>query len=128
MKRISSAAISIRLRPGQTRISLNLTWLVVMPVGLWVVATFYVPIFGAFLSVTQTWTVTFLIAAAIAVSLLGHALAHSLAALRVGSNTPATVSLFLFGDAAQAWPTSMSARREAAAAQAGPLFNLVLAG
>jgi len=43
-----------------------------------------VPIFGAFLSVTQTWTLALLIAVAIAISLLGHTFACIAAARRTG--------------------------------------------
>ena len=128
MEHTSSTVTKLSMPSGHVKISLNLTWLVVIPAGLWVIATFYVPIFGAFLSVTQTWVVTLLIGLAVAISLLGHAFAHIYAARRVSGSTPSTVSLFLFGDAAQAWPASPSARREAAVAIAGPLFNLVLAG
>jgi PDZ domain-containing protein len=128
MEHTSSTITNLSTPSSRVKISLNLTWLVVIPAGLWAIATFYVPIFGAFLSVTQTWVVTLLIGLAVAVSLLGHVFAHIYAARWVGGSAPSTVSLFLFGDAAPAWPASTSARREAAAALAGPLFNLAIAG
>lgn len=128
MEHTSFSASNLSMPSGRPKISLNLTWLVVVPAGLRVIATFYVPIFGAFLNAAATWAVTLLIGSLVAISLLGHAFAHILAARRDGSSMPSAVSLCLFGDAAQAWPASASARREVAVAVAGPLFNVALAG
>jgi PDZ domain-containing protein len=124
----SSSITKLLMRPSPVKISLNLTWLVAIPVGMWAIATFYVPIFGAFLNPAATWFVTLLIAVLIGLSLLGHILAHVSASRLLDGDLPARIPLFLFGDAAQVWPSSTSPRREALAALAGPLFNLILAG
>jgi len=128
MGRVSSSVINYQIRPGRSRILLNPTWLVAIPAGLWAIATLYVPIFGAFLTRAETWTVTLLILLLVGLSLLCHTLAHVYAARVVGSNIPPTISLFLFGDAAQVWPACTSAWREALVAIAGPLLNILLAG
>lgn len=110
-------------------IALNPTWLFVIPVGLWVTATYYVPIFGAFLSPVQAWAVAFLIAVLCGISLICHTLAHAYVARETGRRQkPIQVSLFLFGDAAQAWPAAASPWREAGAALSGPFAGLLIAG
>ena len=128
MTRKFHPATSLSIRLGRTTISLNLIWLIVIPIGLWAIATWYVPIFAAFPTPTGTWVVTLLIALMIVLSLLGHTLAHSYAARLPSSDRPTTIALFPFGDAAQGWPASASMGQEALAAAAGLLFNLVLAG
>jgi PDZ domain-containing protein len=110
------------------KISLSVTWLVAAPVGLWAVATIYVPIFAALLSPAQTWAATALIGVCVALSVAWHALAHGMAARALRGETPARVSIYPFGDAAQAWPAASPAWREVLAATAGPLASLALAG
>jgi PDZ domain-containing protein len=128
MGRILSPGINLQIRTGHTTISLNPTWLVVIPAGLWAIAALYVPIFGAFLDGVETWAVSVLIVLLAGFSLICHTLAHVYAARMVGSNMPSTLALFLFGDAAQAWPACTSAWKEAVVGMAGPLLNALLAG
>jgi Lon-like protease len=113
---------------GWPKISLSLTWLVAVPVGLWAIATIYVPIFAALLSPAQTWVATTLIGVCVALSVAWHTLAHGLAARALRVEAPTRVSVYPFGDAAQAWPAASPAWREVAAAAAGPLASLALAG
>ncbi len=120
---------SIRLAlPGGITAVLNLTWLLALPLVLWAVASYFVPIFGSFFAPLETWLVTALIAVLCGASLVAHVLAHSYAANGSSCPKPLQVSLFLFGDAAQAWPASPALRKEVWAAFAGPLANLVIAG
>ncbi len=116
MGRTSSAAIHIPLRPGQTKISLNLTWLIVMPVGIWAIATVYVPIFGSFLGPLTIGLITALIVLLAALSLIGHVLVHVFATRLTGNEVPPALSLWLFGDAAQSWPAAKTGGQEALAA------------
>jgi Zn-dependent protease len=128
MGRTSSAAIALPLRPGRTKITLNLTWLIVVPAGIWAIATVYVPIFGSFLGPLAIGLITALIALLAALSLIGHVLAHVFATRRTGNDVPPALSLWLFGDAAQSWPVAKTGGQEALAAVAAVLFNGVLAG
>jgi hypothetical protein len=124
MGRILSPVITLQIRPGRTTISLNPTWLFVIPAGLWAIATLYVPIFGAFLDGVETWAVSVLIVLLTGFSLICHTLAHVYTARMAEGNTPPTLSLFLFGDAAQAWPACTSAWKEAVVGMAGSLLNI----
>jgi Lon-like protease len=113
---------------GPIAVTLDLSWLVVLPAGVWAVVTYYVPILGSFLSGPQTWLVTVLIGLFVAGSLYGHVLAHTYAALAMGGSVPSHLSLFLFGDSAQAWPAGATPWRELVATLAGSGFNVLLAG
>lgn len=115
--------------PGHAfQIILNPSWVILIPLGGWVILTLYLPIFGGFLSQVDAWLVTLAILVLAALSLAGHAEAHNLAARGYASSFPGRIPLFLFGDAAQVWPEEESLWAEALAAAAGPLFNLLLAG
>jgi Lon-like protease len=127
MRKISSAAIYLQLQPGQTRVSLNLIWLIVIPVGVWAIAAVYIPIFGSSLSPVTIGLVTVLILLLAALSLIGHVLAHVFVARQFGHEVPPVLSLWLFGDAAQSWPAAKSDGQEALAAMAALLFNAMLA-
>ncbi len=113
--------------PGYPRLILNVTWLAVVPIGLWAIAAFYVPIFGSFLDSTGTLLLTIFIVVLIIVSLIIHVFGHIYAAKLLGASPPATIAVFLFGDAAQRWVPSISPWREAAIALSGPAINGVLA-
>jgi PDZ domain-containing protein len=63
-----------------------------------------------------------------ALSPAAHALAHVVAARRVGAATPLPLRIGVFGDAAHTWPRAPDARSEALVALAGPCASLLLAG
>jgi PDZ domain-containing protein len=128
MKRTNISRLSIHIPHGRTVITLGASWLVVVPVSLWAIATIYVPILGAFLNGAEAWATAVAIALLIGVSLTGHAAGHVWAARAFGSDVPSSVPLYPLGDAAQIWPAATSAWREALVAIAGPLVNLLLAG
>jgi PDZ domain-containing protein len=120
--------LNLRIPLDGTTIILGASWLVVIPVGLWVVGTIFVPTLGAPLNPTGTWAVTGLIALFVGIALFSHVLAHIWAARMNGNERPASIGVYLLGDAAQVWPAAGSAWKEASAALAGPFANLVLAG
>jgi PDZ domain-containing protein len=113
---------------GSARVVLSASWVVVLPLGIWIVLTLYLPIFGGSLTPPAAGWVTLLILALAAGSLAGHLGAHLWAANRLKRNVPGRISLFLFGEAAQVWRGSSSPGAEILAAAAGPLLNLLLAG
>ncbi len=110
------------------RIGFGLTWLIVLPIAGWEIATYYIPLFAGGLNQIETWTVTAIIILLAGISLACHALAHLWIARATGSKTPSIMSLLVFGDAAQRWLAAASAWREALTAGAGPAANLLLAG
>jgi PDZ domain-containing protein len=120
--------LNLRIPLGGTAIILEASWLVIVPVGLWVIGTIFVPTLGAPLTLVQTWAVTGLIALFAGISLFSHVLAHIWAARMNGSELPASIGVYLLGDAAQIWPAAGSAWKETLVALAGPFANLVLAG
>jgi len=128
MKRRWLPFLLFRIPVGEIRIGLDLSWIAILPGGVWAIAALYVPIFGGFLNASGTWAVAVLAAALAAGSLAGHLAAHRLVAHWTHNATPKTIPLLLFGDAAQAWPAAQTALDEAFIAAAGPLFNLVVAG
>jgi PDZ domain-containing protein len=128
MRRTNISRLSIRIPLGRTAITLGASWLVVVPIGLWAIATIYVPILGAFLNGAEAWAMAVVIALLIGVSLIGHAAGHVWTARALGSDVPSSVPLYPLGDAAQVWPAATSAWREALVAIAGPLANLLLTG
>ncbi len=114
-----------------TRLTLHLSWFIILPAGMWTIATVYLPIMLNLTNRRDVWLITGLIAFLAAVSLLVHGLAHLLAARlvrRAVSASPPVLTLLVFGDAAQAWPAANSAWQETGIAAAGPLANLLLAG
>ena len=116
------------MRVNHTTVALNSSGIVVLPVGVWAILTFYVPILGSFLSAPQAWLIALIIVLFAGISLVGHVLAHIWAARAVGSEAPDRLSLLLLGDTAQAWPVAPTPWREFGAACAGSGFNLLLAG
>lgn len=127
LKRAVTSSLSVRLPRGQTRLSFGFTWLIVIPAITWFVAAVLVPILGSSLDATQVWEVTLATVALVASSLAGHALAHVLAFRSSGGEAGMTIPLFLFGDAAQAWPPLGSLWRGSMVAAAGPLASLLAA-
>jgi PDZ domain-containing protein len=128
MKQKTFIHIQLNIPIGQTAFDFGLSWFLVIPAGLWAIATFFVPILGSPLDNSQAWYVSGLIVALILISLIVHSLAHLLAARLVGGESPRRIPQYILGDAAQVWPAGGSAGREALIALAGPLASLVLAG
>jgi PDZ domain-containing protein len=120
--------IGIRVPVGGTRIVLDPSWLMVLPLSLWAIITLYMPVMGSFLPLASAWVVAIVILLLGAASLAGHVWAHGFAAQRLGSTLPPEYSLLIFGDTAQTWPAAGSAWREVWPALAGPVFNLLVAG
>jgi PDZ domain-containing protein len=120
--------IGIRIPFGRTDLVLDPSWLVVLPAGLWALVTLYVPIMGGSLNQAETWAVAFFILLLVAASLFVHLAAHFYAARILGIDPPQSLSLLVFGDAAQAWPLAGSAWPETWVALSGLLVNLPLAG
>ena len=106
----------------------GLTWLIVLPAGIWGILDYYLPLLGGTLSRTGTWIVTAGILVLAVVSLACHSLAHRGAARLGGEKPPAQLTLLVFGEAAQTWPGAAGGAREFLIAAAGPLVNLLLAG
>jgi PDZ domain-containing protein len=131
MERISNRLDKIQIRmvwTGRISLSLDFTWLIVLPAGLWLVSAYYVPIFGAFFTPLQAWAVTLTIALLAGACLACHIIAHQLVSNPERAGKPAGISLYVFGESAQNWPAAHSAGGEALAALAGSLANLLLAG
>jgi PDZ domain-containing protein len=127
MRRTFLSTLHIRVPVGRTAIKLGASWLVVIPVSLWAIATIYVAILGAFFNPAQTWAEAVLIAFLSGISLIIHAAAHAGLARAAGSDLPPSIPLYPIGDAAQVWPAARSAWREALVAIAGPAVNVLLA-
>ncbi len=108
-------------------LSLDLSWLVVIPLFLWAIVSLYVPVLGASMTAGETWAVALLILLLCGLSLAGHVWAHALVAGKPVDDQHPDVSIYLFGDAAQGWPAAASPGREAGAALAGPVLDLILA-
>ena len=128
MKKHFSFIVRFREWSRRARFFPNISWLPILPAGVWGIAALYLPILGGSLSPTRTWAITILIIALIAMSLIGHVVGHVAAARLLNAHIPARISVFLFGDTAQIWPYCSSSRKEMAVAIAGPLVNLVIAG
>lgn len=128
MMRKTLSHLNLRIPLGGSAIILGASWLVIVPVGLWVIGTIFVPTLGAPLNLAQTWAVTGLIALLVGLSLICHVLAHTWAARMSRSEVPPSMRVYLLGDAAQVWPAAGSAWKEALTALAGPFANLLLAG
>ena len=110
------------------RFRFGLTWLIILPAGLWGILDYYLPLLGGTLSSSGIWIVTLGILLLVAVSLVCHVLAHWGAAQLAGEQLPAQLALLIFGEAAQGWPAAASTARELLIAAAGPLVSLLLAG
>jgi Lon-like protease len=123
------SSIDKRVSSGQAvRVVLSPSWVVILPLVVWVIQGVYLPIFGGALSQVSGWGVTLLILGLAAGSLAGHVGAHVWAARILRRELPGRVTLFVFGDAGQAWPGTHAPGADFLAAAAGPLVNLGLAG
>jgi len=110
------------------KFSFGFTWLIIIPVGIWGIAGYYLPLFSEHLTSIQTWTVTLLAVLLIGASLVCHVLAHLWTAKAMHQETPSRLTLFIFGDASQSWNEAGSSWQEIVTAGAGPIINLIIAG
>lgn len=127
MRRIHISLPGIRIPFGFVSLTVDVSWLLVIPVAVWTVAVIYVPIMGTSLAGFQVWAAATAIVGLVIVSLVVHSLAHGVAARLFGCPLPAQIPIYLLGDSAQAWPANIRAGQEAVAAIAGPLANGLLA-
>ena len=118
---------SLQLGIGYTRIELDISWLLVGPIAMWVIATIYVSVMQADLPRLQTWVVAALILGFIFLSLLVHLLAHLAVARALGCEIPDRIPVYLIADSAQVWMAASGAGREVISAIAGPLGQGLLA-
>ncbi len=110
------------------RIKLGFTWLALIPISAWAVSTIYIPLSSENLSWVTNWTATLTILLLMGLSVLFHVVAHLVAARITHNQTPDTLTIFLFGDAAQGWPGAASNWQEMLIAVAGPFINILLSG
>ncbi|MFQ5343844.1 MAG: S16 family serine protease [Anaerolineae bacterium] len=123
----------IFLQVGQARLSLGASWLALIPLVMWLIATLYVPVMAPTLSTREAWGLAVAITLLVMASLTTHALAHAAAARVAGHRDnapamPASIPIYAFGDAAHVWPPAATPWREALVALAGAAANLLLAG
>jgi len=128
MRIINAFHSRLSLRRGRIRFSPNISWIFVVPVGLWIIRAYYLPILGVGLTRAELWITGLLIVLSVAISLMAHAFGHIYAARALTPELPAELNLSLLGDAAQGWPDPVSPREEALLALAGPVVNLALGG
>lgn len=128
MKWINVFHSRLSFRLGQSRFSLNVSWIFVVPAGIWIIQAYYIPILGGPLSPMAVWITGLLIVLSVAISIVVHIFGHIVIARTLRLATPDEMNLSLLGDAAQAWPDPASPREEAFNALAGPVFNLALGG
>src|SRR3990172_10355353 len=103
MKWVTVRLPRLEIRLGRITIAPSFTWLLVIPVGLWLTVTLYLPILGGTLSQGELWVATLLIVLAAGVSLVAHVLGHVYGSGPRGGRPPPRLPLFLFRPAAQAW-------------------------
>ncbi len=104
-------------------IELDISWLLIAPAVVWVLATIYVPVIDPSLFGIRAWAASLVILAAILATLLVHALAHAATARVLGCRFPDRIPVHILGDAAQSWPAASTAAKEALASLAGPAVH-----
>jgi len=112
---------------GQTRLTWDVCWLVTAPLGLWLVASVYVPLFGGNLNPWETWLLTLLIGVLCLVSLVAHASAHLFVARKCKGEIISYLPIYPLGDASQVWPPTRTPRDDFLIAVSGPLSSGVIA-
>jgi PDZ domain-containing protein len=128
MNTINAVHSRLSFRLGPTKVAFNVSWILVIPFGLWLIQAYYLPILGGGLTSSQLWIAGGLIVVLVGISLFVHVMGHFFVARALKARIPSEIHLCPTGDAAQAWPASDSPREVAFVALAGPVFNLALAG
>jgi PDZ domain-containing protein len=108
------------------RVHFGLSWLIVVPAGLWAIVDYYLPVMAGTLDPLQSGVVAAAGILLITLSLAGHVVAHYWVARWLREPSPPRIWILAFGDAAEGWPMA-AAGRDAAIAAAGPLLNLLFA-
>ena len=108
------------------RVQFGLSWLIVVPAGLWAILDYYLPVMTGTLDPLQSGVVAAAGILLIALSLVAHVAAHYWVSRRLREPSPPRIRILAFGDAAEGWPMT-AAGHETAIAAAGPLLNLLLA-
>jgi len=121
-------AYRLWFHPQRCGVTLGAEWLLIAPLGVWGIGALWIPLTTPALDPLASWIAALAAALLLAGSLAGHVLAHWLAARLTGGAVPVLAPLYLFGDAAQSWPTAPTPWRETAGALAGPAANLLFAG
>ncbi len=111
-----------------SRLVFGVEWLLLLPAAVWAGAELLLPLFAPAFERPLFWLLALLAALLILLSLVAHTAVPLIASRMAGAPLPRQVPLFLFGDAAQAWPYAGSAYREAAIALSGPVTSSVIAG
>ena len=83
------------------KIKFSLSWLIVVPAGLWVLITYYLPVMGGTLNQLESQLVTPIVILLIGFSLFCHVSAHLLARRWMRAVMPSEVRISIFGDASQ---------------------------
>lgn len=112
---------------GPTKLTWDASWLATGPLGLWLVASVYVPLFGGNLKPWETWLLTFLIGLSCLVCLVAHASAHLFAAHISRGEIPSFLPLYPLGDASQVWTPARTPWNDFLIALSGPLCSGVIA-
>ncbi|HSG28317.1 MAG TPA: site-2 protease family protein [Candidatus Krumholzibacterium sp.] len=108
-------------------IEINISWIFVLALVTWSFATGYIPeSYPGRFGPGVTWSLAFVTAILLFLSILFHELSHSLVAMANGLPIK-RITLFMFGGVAQMSREVESASTELKMAAAGPLFTLVLA-
>lgn len=110
-----------KIRPG-------LSWLAVIPIAAWLVSGTYIPLFSENVPAAENTVVTAIILLLMILSVAAHIAAHWYAARLAKSSQPERLSVLIYGDASQSWAASDTGWKEAVAALAGPLANLIISG
>ncbi|MBI3743020.1 MAG: hypothetical protein HY261_01860 [Chloroflexi bacterium] len=134
--RLKISIPTLRVQVAGTALHFGAGWLAVLPLMLWLVATWYVPIMEPLASTGHGWRLGVPIVALLVASLLVHVGAHLAATLllsgaerrRVEREGKNGLPVYPFGDVAKAWPAAGSPWREAIEALAGPVASGALAG
>jgi Lon-like protease len=112
----------------QPKIKFGFTWLVIIPGSLWVLITYYLPLFGGTLNRVEGWLTTPIIIIFVAASLFCHVAAHLWITKLTNREMPAQITILIFGDASQVWPMAAFEWQTILSACSGPLANLLIAG
>ncbi len=112
---------------GQTAVAWDISWLVTAPLGLWLMASVYVPLFGGNLKPGEAWLLTLLMSVLSGVCLVAHASAHLFASRKCKSELPFPLPIYPLGDASQVWPAARTPGDEFLIAVSGPLCSGVIA-
>jgi Lon-like protease len=122
------AIVNIPKTRGYPKMKFGLTWLIIIPVSLWAIVTYYLPVSGGTLNRIERLMTIPMIVLLIAASLFCHLFAHLWIARLTGTEVPSEIAILVFGDASQLWPVTTSEWQEIISASAGPIVNLLIAG